>query len=59
MANIFIVRLSSAIDSEAYGSNGFITIKLLNGKGVPIKICFEQPGKLLATIELCASQAKQ
>jgi hypothetical protein len=42
----------------AYGSNGFITVKLENNKAVPMQILFEQPAKLLATIRLYAYKAR-
>ena len=42
----------------AYGSNGFITVKLANKKGVSIQILFEEPAKLLATIWYYSWQAK-
>jgi hypothetical protein len=43
---------------RAHTSGGFITIRFANGKGLPMQILFEEPGKLLATIQLFAYKAK-
>ncbi len=41
---------------RAYASNGFITIKLEDNKGVPMQILFENPAKLLATLNSYAAK---
>lgn len=51
-------RIDYSQIERVYASNGFIVIKLHDGKGVVIQLIFEKPGMLIATIKYFAYKAK-